>query len=193
MPRPRLISDDALREAARACFLEHGPAVSVTVVAERLGVTAAAGFRRVGDKDALLRLALDPGAPPDILTALRDGPRPDEPLEAQLAQVLGALLSFFRRVVPGLLVMRATGAPSSVTGAKPDWARAGLTAWIRAAGKPGAPETLADLLVSAVEARCLREHLSAEAATPRQDAAWARRLVRAMRPALGITESKETS
>src|SRR3712207_4659504 len=54
MARPRTISDDDIRQAARAVFVEHGASAPVSLIAERLGVTHAALFGRAGTKDQLL-------------------------------------------------------------------------------------------------------------------------------------------
>ena len=44
--RPRQFSDDELLQTARRCFLEHGPGVSTGLIAEELGVSQAALFKR---------------------------------------------------------------------------------------------------------------------------------------------------
>ena len=44
MARPRQVSDEQILEAARSCFLEHGPAVSTTVIAKRLGISGQGSF-----------------------------------------------------------------------------------------------------------------------------------------------------
>ncbi len=58
MARPRNLTDTQILYEARACFLEHGAAVSTTVIAERLGISHGVLFQRFGTKDQLLRAAL---------------------------------------------------------------------------------------------------------------------------------------
>ena len=58
MVRPRLFSDAEILQVARRCFLEHGPAVSTTVIASEVGLSQAALFKRFGTKQNLMLLAL---------------------------------------------------------------------------------------------------------------------------------------
>ena len=44
MARPRSITDDEIKEAARDVFVEHGPSAPVKLVAQKLGVSHAALF-----------------------------------------------------------------------------------------------------------------------------------------------------
>ena len=54
------VRSERLAPLEGACFLEHGAAVSTTVIAERLGISHGVLFQRFGTKDQLLRAALLP-------------------------------------------------------------------------------------------------------------------------------------
>ena len=58
MARPQQIADDQLLQVAREVFLEHGPNVSTTLIAERAGVSQATLFKRFGNKSCLMFGAL---------------------------------------------------------------------------------------------------------------------------------------
>lgn len=51
MARPRSITDEEIHAVAREVFVEHGPVAPVSLIAERLGVSHAALFGRVGTKE----------------------------------------------------------------------------------------------------------------------------------------------
>ncbi|MEZ6127616.1 MAG: TetR/AcrR family transcriptional regulator [Planctomycetaceae bacterium] len=63
MARPRTISDDQILQTARDCFLEHGPSVATDVIAERLGVSSQALFKRFHSKHELMLAAIAPERP----------------------------------------------------------------------------------------------------------------------------------
>jgi len=108
MPRPRETSDEALLEAARACFLEHGPGVAMTVVARRAGVSSATLFQRFETKEALLVAALGPPAHVEWIERVESGPD-DRPLRDQLFEIAEAMAGYFRELSPRLAMLRAAG------------------------------------------------------------------------------------
>ncbi len=110
MARPRQISDHQILEAARACFLEHGPSVSTTVIADQLGVSQAALFKRFGTKDELLVAALRPGPEQlDALLAWIDaGPAPG-PIRPQIIDLAQRLRDRFAEFLPRMAVLRTAG------------------------------------------------------------------------------------
>ena len=86
MPRPRLVSDDAIFAAFDAAIAEHGPnGVTLALVAERLGVTAPALMRRFGSKQRLFAAFMQQQltAQPGMLTGLQAAHA--DPLAAILA------------------------------------------------------------------------------------------------------------
>src|SRR5690606_13147635 len=90
------------------CFLEHGPHASCERIAEDLGVSSAALFKRFGTKENLQRVALTP-VPPPWLEDLAAGPLPDLPLRGQLLDLGGRFLFFFREMLPCVFALRAAG------------------------------------------------------------------------------------
>lgn len=106
--RPRKYSDDAILEAAREVFLEHGVSASTTLVADAVGLSQAALFKRFGTKEELLRRALLPAEPFAWLTALQAGPG-DGPLRDQLVAIAVEASAFFDRMLPCLMTLSAAG------------------------------------------------------------------------------------
>ena len=106
--RPRQISDDDLLLCAREVFLEHGPSASTTLIAERVGLSQAALFKRFGTKRELLLRALRPPNPPAHMDRLAAGPTAG-PLAPQLVELGVALIGELRRIVPGVLALASSG------------------------------------------------------------------------------------
>jgi AcrR family transcriptional regulator len=185
MPRPQQVTDEQIYEATRACFLEHGPAAPVSCIASALGISTAALYQRLGSKEELLRRAFDPG-PFQIAEELASGPSPDTPVDAQLAGILDGAIRLLRRVIPGLLVLRATGVPihpPQASGGEPPTIllRKGLAAWLRRGARhltQREARDLTELLLGAIEARCFNEHLGGKAFIEGTDAQFRGLLVR---------------
>jgi len=110
MTRPRTISDAAILDAARRCAIERGPAVSLGVIAERLGVTSPALLKRFGTRRDLMIAALRPEDPPEWVRALARGPDA-RALEAQLHALLREVLEVFRRESPCMTALSESGIP----------------------------------------------------------------------------------
>lgn len=183
MGRPRQMSDDDILQAARAVFLEHGARAPVSLVAERLGVSQAALFQRVGSKDRLLRSALAAGAP-RCMMALREGPDAQRSERAQLVDMLADLAAFFDEIVPALVVLRAAGvAIDSGPVPPPVVLRELFAGWLRRSTLGiASPSAVAELLLGALEARCFNRHVGGPEYAPGDDRAVIRRLVVALLP-----------
>jgi AcrR family transcriptional regulator len=110
MARPRLVSDEAILGAVRAAVVEQGPHVSLDVVAERLGVTAPALFRRFHSRHDLLLAALKPEPIPPVLASIDKGPD-DRPIETQLEELFTHASRFFAATIPCLTALRESGIP----------------------------------------------------------------------------------
>ena len=152
MARPRQVSDAQIIEAARACFLEHGASVSTTVIAEQLGVSQAALFKRFGTKEELLVAALRPG--PEQLEALLawiDAGPAAGPIRPQLVDLVQRLRDRFAEFLPAMAVLRAAGLqrPETCGGEEPRRElppvrlQRALTAWLTRAQATGTV-TIAD-------------------------------------------------
>jgi len=176
MARPQTISDSEIAGAAREVFLANGAKTAVAQIADRLGVSAAALFQRVGSKAQLMMLALAPELPPTMVN-LAAGLAPDRPISEQLHEHLFELLTFLQSVIPSLIVLRAAGlfpppkrkARATNPGAKarpptPQELRHLLGAWLTDAKHQGRievknPRVCAEALLGAMEARCFNAHL----------------------------------
>lgn len=111
MPRPRLVSDDEIRSAVRRGVLEQGPQVSLDMIAERLGVTAPALFKRFGSRNALLLSALEPPEHPRFIELLEQGPDDHRPFETQLHEIISAHMQFLDECWPCMAALRESGIP----------------------------------------------------------------------------------
>jgi AcrR family transcriptional regulator len=192
MVRPKQISDSDLLKAAREAFLRDGPKTAVTEIAERLGVSAAALFQRVGSKAQLMLLSLLPGLP-SALTAFAQKPARERPVSVQLEEHLAELMAFLKAVVPSMIVLRAAKLfppphkPARRGAAAPEVPaplalRDALGAWLLAAQKDGRievkdPRVCAEALLGAMEARCFNAHVGGDDYVRGQDAEFLKTLV----------------
>ncbi len=108
MARPQRVSDEQILETARQMFLEHGPNVSMEVIADRLGVSAQAVFKRFSTKQELLLECLRPPSVPPWTAELQPGPT-DEPLAQQLTHVVTVISQFFVEMAARMAVLRWSG------------------------------------------------------------------------------------
>jgi AcrR family transcriptional regulator len=179
MARPRSISDVDALALARACIVEHGPGVSLAVLAKAVGLTPPALIRRFGSKERLLFRALLPSTPPrwrDTLLA----PPGDEPVGV-LTSVLVELCQDFQQVGPALAALRMS--PVEVDHVfPPDQAgpavlvRRAMARWLGEAGCGEPSEILADAVVGAAEARGYLAWIGPQMVDSRSDEDWAHRL-----------------
>ncbi|MEO1171302.1 MAG: helix-turn-helix domain-containing protein, partial [Myxococcota bacterium] len=89
-------------------FVDDGPAASTSKVADLLGVSQAALFRRFGSKERLLIEALAPPQTPAWVAALSDGPD-HRPLAEQLIEIAETAAVYLREHVPRLSALTASG------------------------------------------------------------------------------------
>jgi len=166
--RPRQFTDDELLTTARQCFLEHGPSVSTAVIAESLGVSPAALFKRCKTKQELMLRALEPAARPPWIDTVEAGPD-ERPIPEQLREVVGAIDAFFRQMLPAIAMIRAAGIdPERMLHAfevpPPVLAHQTLSAWFRRlhaldrAVVPY-PQSTAMAFLGAIHARHMLRHL----------------------------------
>jgi len=107
--RPRTVTDDAILQAARAVFLEEGPSASTNTIAERIGLSQAALFKRFGTKQDLMVAAMLPPSEPPFIPLIAGGPDPEAPIDVQLKALGRQIVSFFQRMVPCLMVLKSSG------------------------------------------------------------------------------------
>jgi len=162
MGRPRLNSDAEILAIARACFFEEGPAVSTMLIAERVGVSQGALFKRFGTKEQLLLAALEPPNMDGLMTLLRAGPD-DTDLQPQLRVIAEEVATSLEILAPGLSVLRCGGySTERVFEEKgergPPQVRRELAGWLRRAQEQGRicdgdPETMGMILLGALHIR----------------------------------------
>jgi len=109
MVRPRRFTDDMLLEAARSCFLEHGPSVSTSHIADAAGVSQATLFKRFGTKDQLMLRALMP-RPEDAPWEALHAPLDERPIADQLTEKGELMMAFFNHMQPCIAMLRAHSA-----------------------------------------------------------------------------------
>ena len=136
MGRGRQVTDDELLEAAREVFLEHGPSASVDLVAEKVGITGPAIFRRMGSKQNLMVRALTYGFGASFVGVLQSGPRAEIPVREQLGEIVRVLRQDIEALLPCLTTLRAAGMePDAIAAcfeeAPPARAQREMAAWIR--------------------------------------------------------------
>jgi AcrR family transcriptional regulator len=111
MARPRLVSDEEICSAVRKGVLEQGPQVSLDLIADRLGVTTPALFKRFGSRNALLLAALKLPENPRFITLLESGPDEFRPFETQLHEIIDAHMQFLDECWPCMAALRESGIP----------------------------------------------------------------------------------
>lgn len=168
MARPQQIADDQLLHVAREVFLEHGPNVSTTLIAERAGVSQATLFKRFGNKSRLMLAALMPSGRPPFLGLLQAGPT-DAPLEVQLTALLHEMLRFFHQMVPCMATLRASEVNvhelmSQLDVPPPVAAQQAWAGWLsrgvaRGLVRPCEVHTVATAILGAAQTRAFLNHL----------------------------------
>lgn len=166
--RPRQVSDDDIVDVARTVFLQHGPAASTSLIADQLGISQAALFKRYGTKEELMRAALLPGGDPPFVALMARGPD-DRPIEAQLVEMVSAMTAWFDRFVPCFAVLKAAGVDFHAEFARhpvppPVQNHRLLVGWLSQANATGRIravdcEALASMVLGAVNGRAFLSHL----------------------------------
>lgn len=161
MARPRLISDEDIFDEVRRSVLESGARVSLDKVAENLGVTTPALFKRFGNRNALLIAALRPTVPTFIadLAAGPDG----RPMAEQLATLFECMGAWFNQAMPCMMALHDSGIPltevySAMRESPPVMAIRALSGWLsRAEGKglvcAHEPKSTAMAMLGAIQTR----------------------------------------
>lgn len=168
MPRPKQISDEQIRSAARRIFRQVGVNAPVSLVAKALGVTPAALFHRTGSREQLFIMAMRPSHPDQfkLLRFMSQGPVEDSPIDSQLEEILTRLSAHLAVVSPNVFLLFAAGMyrPGLQLANLPVRTRRHLAAWLnrsrrRAGWRFRSAAIVADALVGAIEARHLYGYL----------------------------------
>lgn len=104
--RPKTFTDQQLLDVACPLFLEHGPGVTTARIAEELGVSQAAIFKRFATKEALMVRSLLPTEVPPWILVVEAGPD-ERPVPEQLRAIVREVDKFFARTIPAISVLRA--------------------------------------------------------------------------------------
>ena len=193
--RPRQFTDEDILDATQACILEHGPSVSTNMIAERMGMSQAALFKRFGTKEKLFVAALSrplTGAPlADVLAA---GPN-DAPIQDQLLLMGTGILFVMRKVVPCMAMLHAAGIdPKENLGnqdAPPMRVRKLLTQWFQSAMDQGRirsldPHVMAVGFLGNLMVRPFREVILGDTALQCSDDAYVQQLIDQLWSGIGI-------
>lgn len=180
MARPRTVSDAEAVARARHCIVEHGPGVTLAVLAKAVGLSPPAIIKRFGAKEHLVCRALLPPEPPRWPERLEANPA-DDAVEV-LTEVLIELCEGFRSVGPAFAALRMSDLevnevfPGDEPG-PPLVARGLLAAWLCRAGVGAEAVVLADAGVGAAEARGFLQWVGPQMVTG-TDRRWANLLAR---------------
>lgn len=162
MPRPRQVSDEQIRSAARKVFHRVGINAPVSLVAKALGVTPAALFHRTGSKEQLFVMATESVEPRrfKVIQALRGGPDAGGSVDAQLIEILTRLSAHLAVVCPNIFLRFAAGLDRRRRRGLSEATRQELAAWLERAKSRGlwdfnSAAVMADALVGSIEARHL--------------------------------------
>jgi AcrR family transcriptional regulator len=169
MARPQKVSDETILAAARTYFVEQGAHASTDLLADQLGVSSAALFKRFGTKHNLLVAALTPQVPRWVLT-LDEGPDAAPSMREQLEAVAGKLLRFLGEALPCVLALRneiPVDVPRHQGTPMPVLVQQQLAKFItiaQAQGRLGPcdPLAAAQALVGGIQARVMLEHLGGD-------------------------------
>jgi AcrR family transcriptional regulator len=186
MGRPRQVLDEEILEVARACFIEHGASVSTEVIAARLGVSGPALLKRFGTKKELLKAAFPLPESPPWFAMVEQGPDARE-LPVQLLEVARSIDDFFRKLVPGLAVLREAGIGPEEWRKKPGppppvrshQMMAGWFRRIQAQGRmrEGDADVMASLFLAGLQHRYFLAHVTGQSVPPEEEDPWLERMV----------------
>lgn len=198
MARPRLITDEQILTTMRSCVLEHGAQVSLDVVAEKLGVTSPALLKRFGNRQELMRKALQPPAEPPFVDRFLEGPD-DRPLEVQLAERFEEMWGFFSEVLPCVSALRESGIPHEkiFDGKHKNPLRLiqAISHWLELAAEKGlcevpAPESVAVAMLGAVQTRVFTSYVAKVKYSSRSTREYLGDIVHLFGKALAVTRTR---
>jgi AcrR family transcriptional regulator len=199
MARPRQITDEQILATMRSSVLQHGPAVSLDLVAEQLNVTSPALIKRFGTRRALMIAALRPPDDNAFLKRMAQGPD-DRPLQLQLEEVITSFSEVASEAMPCMFALRESGIPFSEvfpSDEEPPALRAlrAMTKWLRLMSDRGLAdgstlETAATALVGAITTRAVTSHLTRTPWPAKAQREYARQLAQLFSRALAPDHRK---
>ena len=168
MGRHKKITDEEMLQGARDCFLKHGPQVSTALIADCLGVSQAAIFKRFPTKKHLVIAALAPPLHPVWLDRVDAGPD-DRSIQDQLREVAELLNQHTEKILPQIHTLRAYGIEFKKVFENTDYPPPlqivkAISMWFERAQAKGLirtfnPDTLALFLVGSIQSRVLAQFI----------------------------------
>ncbi len=168
MARPRQVSDEAILAAARIVFLEHGPSASTQAVANAVGLSQPALFKRFGTKAELMLKALLPKRDPEWMILVASGPSLGAGGREQLVELIMRMNAFFTEYAPCFGTLRASGLHHSDVMARfdeppPRRAHRLISEWLERAAtlglmRPSRFSSVALSLIGSIQGRVMLEH-----------------------------------
>lgn len=107
MARPRQVSDEEILDVARDCFMDD-PNTSTVTIAQRLGLSQAAIFKRFGTKMRLFLASMGVETGPPWVAQANAGPD-ERPMQEQLEELAVTVNQFFDKLIPRVQAMKAIG------------------------------------------------------------------------------------
>ena len=113
MARPKQVTDEKLLKVALKCFLVYGHEVSTQIIADQVGLSQPALFKRFGTKEEMFLRAV---APPEDLPILDwlDASPTSEPFRPQLVELLKKVGETLSWVLPRVQLLRAARIPREI-------------------------------------------------------------------------------
>ncbi len=132
--RPQTKTDEEILDAARKIFFQKGTQASVQTIADEVGISQPALFKRFGTKKELIERALSGIQEPSWFTTA-DREITDRPFAEQLKDLLREIYEFFNTMHPIFLLIRNSGInPHSIIKHAetplPEKGRKKLTEWL---------------------------------------------------------------
>jgi AcrR family transcriptional regulator len=183
MGRPKLVTNEQILQTMRAAVLEHGPSVSLDLVAGRLGVTSPALLKRFGSRQTLMIESLKPPEEPPWVKKHHDVD--DRPLEVQFESLFTDIWAFLSEALPCVMALRESGIATNLwekaVGPGPLRGLAALVKWLeraKAAGliETGDVETAAYTMLGSLHLRTITSHISRQSMASRHHRAHLRSL-----------------
>ncbi len=157
--RPQQFSNEDLLRCARRLFIEQGSQISMNSIADEMGVSQAALFKRYKTKRELIIASLCVREVPQWIQELKALPD-DRNFEEQLEDIVESVIAFFNELSPALSIMRIENInPSELMGEgmvpPPILALQELTQWLLRCNHKGLIgnfnfETLAKMILGGV-------------------------------------------
>ena len=108
MVRPKTIDDETILKIAKDVILEEGTSVSVQKIADRVGISQPALFKRFGTKENLIKAIFSTVPKPQWVELAKKGVN-DQPIEEQLLELSKKILNFYKDLHPIMRVMKSSG------------------------------------------------------------------------------------